>query len=220
MRRVPIHDAREISRRHIPTPAGRRNASPPWHGSILLERYYRELLNFLSRTVNGPRHAAADLAQESYARVLRGCGSRARRWSNDPRALLYRHGAQPGHRSTGAAACAPCCADARGPIDAPGRRPTHCDGAPSSFAARRGATPRAQHALAAILAAIDGPAAALPRGLRAQQASTGLSHARRSPSAWASRSARSRSSVHPRRAGLLGLPEYARRHRDAATMNR
>jgi RNA polymerase sigma factor (sigma-70 family) len=87
MRRVPIHDAREISRRHIPTPAGRRNASPPWHGSILLERYYRELLNFLSRTVND-RDAAADLAQESYARVL------ALRQSGEAisnvRALLYR----------------------------------------------------------------------------------------------------------------------------------
>ncbi|ADU35051.1 sigma-70 family RNA polymerase sigma factor [Variovorax paradoxus] len=53
----------------------------------MLERYYRELLNFLSRTVND-RDAAADLAQESYARVL------ALRQSGETisnvRALLYR----------------------------------------------------------------------------------------------------------------------------------
>ena len=35
----------------------------------MLERYHRELLNFLTRQVND-RHAAADLAQESYVRVL------------------------------------------------------------------------------------------------------------------------------------------------------
>ncbi|RZI91891.1 MAG: hypothetical protein EOP39_32780, partial [Rubrivivax sp.] len=32
-------------------------------------RYYRELLGFLHRTLND-RDAAADLAQESYARIL------------------------------------------------------------------------------------------------------------------------------------------------------
>ncbi len=53
----------------------------------MLERYYRELLGFLANKV-GDRHAAADLVQESYARVLamhRGGESIA-----DPRALLYR----------------------------------------------------------------------------------------------------------------------------------
>jgi RNA polymerase sigma factor (sigma-70 family) len=53
----------------------------------VFERYYRELLSFLSRKV--PDHAtAADLAQESYARVYEAqrTGSVVR----DPRALLYR----------------------------------------------------------------------------------------------------------------------------------
>lgn len=53
----------------------------------MFERYYRELLNFLSGHVND-REVAADLTQESYARVL------ALRQSGqpitDPRALLYR----------------------------------------------------------------------------------------------------------------------------------
>ncbi|MFT3803656.1 MAG: sigma factor [Burkholderiaceae bacterium] len=35
----------------------------------MLERYYRELLGFLSRVVKD-RDTAADLTQESYARVL------------------------------------------------------------------------------------------------------------------------------------------------------
>lgn len=53
----------------------------------MLERHYRELLNFLAGLV-GDRHAAADLAQESYARVL-GLqhGGQA---VLDGRALLYR----------------------------------------------------------------------------------------------------------------------------------
>lgn len=59
----------------------------PWLWSTVLERYYRELLNFLSRSVKD-RDAAADLAQESYARVL------ALRQSGETianaRALLYR----------------------------------------------------------------------------------------------------------------------------------
>lgn len=77
----------QVSRRHISTPASRRNASLPWLWSIVLERYYRELLNFLSRTVND-RDAAADLAQESYARVLalRQSGETI----SNARALLYR----------------------------------------------------------------------------------------------------------------------------------
>ncbi len=53
----------------------------------MVARYYQELLNFLSRMLND-RDAAADLAQESYARVL------AVQQSGDPiaepRALLYR----------------------------------------------------------------------------------------------------------------------------------
>ncbi|MFT3803919.1 MAG: sigma-70 family RNA polymerase sigma factor [Burkholderiaceae bacterium] len=53
----------------------------------MLERYYRELLNFLSRAVSD-RDTAADLAQESYARVL--AAQQAGRPMRDPRALLYR----------------------------------------------------------------------------------------------------------------------------------
>ena len=53
----------------------------------MLEHLHRELLNFLTRQV-GDRHLAADLAQESYVRVL-GLqhGGQA---IADPRALLYR----------------------------------------------------------------------------------------------------------------------------------
>ena len=50
-------------------------------------RYSRELLNFLARFV-GDRHAAADLAQESYVRVL--AAQQAGQTVRDPRALLYR----------------------------------------------------------------------------------------------------------------------------------
>ncbi|WP_261803414.1 sigma-70 family RNA polymerase sigma factor [Variovorax sp. PAMC26660] len=53
----------------------------------VFERYYRELLSFLSRKVSD-RATAADLAQESYVRVYEAqrTGSVVR----DPRALLYR----------------------------------------------------------------------------------------------------------------------------------
>jgi len=57
------------------------------HGCALLERYYRELLNFLHRQVSD-RDTAADLAQESYARVL--AVQHAGRDILDGRALLYR----------------------------------------------------------------------------------------------------------------------------------
>lgn len=56
-------------------------------GRFVLERYYRELLNFLSRCVRD-RDAAADLTQESYARVL--AAQQAGQSVRDPRALLYR----------------------------------------------------------------------------------------------------------------------------------
>lgn len=52
----------------------------------MLERFYRELLNFLHRQVND-RDTAADLAQESYARVL--AVQHAGRPVLDVRALLY-----------------------------------------------------------------------------------------------------------------------------------
>lgn len=51
----------------------------------MFERYYRELLNFLARQV-GDRELAADLAQESYARVY---ASAHRQGALAPRALLY-----------------------------------------------------------------------------------------------------------------------------------
>lgn len=53
----------------------------------MVTRYYRELLNFLSRAVNN-RDAAADLAQESYARVL--ALQQSGETIAEPRALLYR----------------------------------------------------------------------------------------------------------------------------------
>ena len=53
----------------------------------MVARYYRELLNFLSRTVDD-RDAAADLAQESYARVL--AVQQSGQTVAEPRALLYR----------------------------------------------------------------------------------------------------------------------------------
>jgi len=60
-------------------------SSPHWRS--VFERYYRELLNFLSRAVRD-RDTAADLAQESYARVL--TAQQAGQPIRDPRALLYR----------------------------------------------------------------------------------------------------------------------------------
>jgi len=53
----------------------------------VVTRYYRELLNFLSRAVSN-RDAAADLAQESYARVL--AMQQSGETIAEPRALLYR----------------------------------------------------------------------------------------------------------------------------------
>lgn len=53
----------------------------------MLERFYRELLNFLNRQVHD-RDTAADLAQESYARVL--AAQQAGPPVLDARALLYR----------------------------------------------------------------------------------------------------------------------------------
>ncbi|MDQ8032849.1 MAG: sigma-70 family RNA polymerase sigma factor [Bordetella sp.] len=52
----------------------------------MLERYYRELLGFLSRAVRD-RDTAADLTQESYARVL--AAQQGGRFVQNPRALLY-----------------------------------------------------------------------------------------------------------------------------------
>jgi RNA polymerase sigma factor (sigma-70 family) len=62
-----------------------------WTGSIhtdsVVERYYRELLRFLSRLVKDG-DTASDIAQESYVRVLtlRDSGATI----SDPRGLLYR----------------------------------------------------------------------------------------------------------------------------------
>ncbi|MCW0211093.1 sigma-70 family RNA polymerase sigma factor [Achromobacter veterisilvae] len=53
----------------------------------VLERYYRELLNFCNRII-GNSDAAADAVQETYARVL--SAQRKDRDVTEPRALLYR----------------------------------------------------------------------------------------------------------------------------------
>ncbi|PIF77714.1 RNA polymerase sigma-70 factor (ECF subfamily) [Variovorax sp. 54] len=53
----------------------------------MFEHYYRELLSFLSRKVSD-RATAADLAQESYARVY--AAQQAGEAIREPRALLYR----------------------------------------------------------------------------------------------------------------------------------
>ncbi|QPF72398.1 sigma-70 family RNA polymerase sigma factor [Roseateles sp. DAIF2] len=53
----------------------------------MFERYYKELLNFCSRSLRD-REAAADLVQESYARVL--ALQQSGRTVEEPRALLYR----------------------------------------------------------------------------------------------------------------------------------
>ncbi|SDM87801.1 sigma-70 family RNA polymerase sigma factor [Polaromonas sp. JS666] len=53
----------------------------------MLERYYQELLNFCSRTLRN-RDAAADIVQESYARVL--AVQHSGQAVPEPRALLYR----------------------------------------------------------------------------------------------------------------------------------
>jgi RNA polymerase sigma factor (sigma-70 family) len=56
-------------------------------GLLVLERYYRELLGFLSRKVSD-RATASDLAQESYVRVY--SAQQAGAVVRDPRALLYK----------------------------------------------------------------------------------------------------------------------------------
>jgi RNA polymerase sigma factor (sigma-70 family) len=53
---------------------------------LVFERYYRELLSFLARKVSD-RQVAADLTQESYARVY--AAQAAGTHVHDPRALLY-----------------------------------------------------------------------------------------------------------------------------------
>ncbi len=67
---------------------------PPDHGPSLpfaclavLERYYRELLNFCTRIIRNS-DAAADAVQETYARVL--SAQQGERELIEPRALLYR----------------------------------------------------------------------------------------------------------------------------------
>lgn len=59
--------------------------TPGTRAADVLEHYYRELLGFLVRRV-GNRDLAADLAQESYARVYAAANGRP---VSEPRALLY-----------------------------------------------------------------------------------------------------------------------------------
>lgn len=62
-------------------------ASPAFPDHRVFERYHRELVNFLASLVKDS-DAAADLAQESFVRVL--AVQQAGRVITDPRALLYR----------------------------------------------------------------------------------------------------------------------------------
>lgn len=55
-------------------------------GALVFDRYYRELLNFLARKVRD-RETAADLTQESFARVY--AAEQSGTAIRDPRALLY-----------------------------------------------------------------------------------------------------------------------------------
>ncbi|MFT4243311.1 MAG: sigma-70 family RNA polymerase sigma factor [Acidovorax sp.] len=88
----------------------------------MLERYYRELLNFLTRKV-GDRELAADLVQESYARI---CALPDRDRIAEPRALLYttaRNLATDHHRRTAVreqVEVPPAAEDAQGQESAPG----------------------------------------------------------------------------------------------------
>lgn len=63
------------------------NKNHSYLGFTVLERYHRELLNFLTRQVSD-RDTAADLAQESFVRVLSAQSSGQA--VLDMRALLYR----------------------------------------------------------------------------------------------------------------------------------
>jgi RNA polymerase sigma-70 factor (ECF subfamily) len=86
MRKIPI-DAHRFSNRHISTPNCPQGASLPFRiGRVVLERYYRDLLNFLSRKV-ADRSVAADLTQETYARIYAAQASGTA--INNGRALLY-----------------------------------------------------------------------------------------------------------------------------------
>lgn len=68
-------------------PGADRNRLFDWPRISVVARYYRELLRFLHGAVND-RDAAADLAQESFARVL--AVERSGEAIPEPRALLYR----------------------------------------------------------------------------------------------------------------------------------
>ncbi len=80
-----IIPAASVATRHLfssPPPALRPVRLRP-----VFTRYYRELLHFLGRSVKD-QHTAADLVQESYARVL--VAQKNGEDIVDPRALLYR----------------------------------------------------------------------------------------------------------------------------------
>lgn len=53
---------------------------------VLLEHYYQELVRYL-RSRLGSRHAAEDIAQEAYLRIIERCDDTQ---ISHPRAFLYR----------------------------------------------------------------------------------------------------------------------------------
>lgn len=114
----------------------------------MLTHYYRELLNFLSQTVRN-RDVAADLTQESFARVL--AAQQAGQVIRNPRALLYRTARNlviDQHRRAEVRAEGPPAVDDDPPPDA--------DQRPGPKALQPEAILASRQGLAAVLATIDG----------------------------------------------------------------
>lgn len=110
----------------------------------MLERYYRELLGFLARTVKD-RDIAADLAQESYARVL--AARQGGQLLRNSRALLY-------HTARNLVIDHQRHADVRASVEAPDAQ-AEADAAHASRNSEPETTVSAQQGVAALAAAID-----------------------------------------------------------------